>query len=96
MNIDVPKKYRRMYDRAKAGQSRKDAIRAHCLYCVAWQEQEVTLCPSTSCPLHAYRLGTTVGKAADPDARKAPDPPLTGGAGGLESTQTPEVASLGH
>jgi len=33
------------------------AIRAKCLDCCYYQPQEVRLCPSVSCPLHAFRMG---------------------------------------
>lgn len=33
------------------------AIRAKCLDCCCGQANEVRLCPSTQCPLHAFRNG---------------------------------------
>jgi len=33
------------------------AIRAHCIGCMCGQMNEVKLCPSSDCPLYAYRLG---------------------------------------
>lgn len=33
------------------------AIRAHCLDCMAFQPNEVKLCPSEGCALWPYRMG---------------------------------------
>jgi hypothetical protein len=35
--------------------NRKDAIIKYCLWCVNGSRKEVNLCPSTTCPLFAYR-----------------------------------------
>lgn len=53
---DVPAKYRRLYLKAWEGKSRKAAIRAFCLECVCWSEQEVRLCTAPACPLFEFRL----------------------------------------
>ena len=55
--MDVPSRYRGLYDRAMRGRSRQAAIRAHCLMCVGWQSREVALCTAPGCPLYPYRLG---------------------------------------
>ena len=52
----TPVKYRKLYQRAWAGHSRKAAIRAHCLECVGWLSREVELCTGTSCALYQFRL----------------------------------------
>ncbi len=52
----VPPKHRPAYRRAWDGNSRKSAIRAFCLECVGWSENEVRLCRSVECPLYKYRL----------------------------------------
>lgn len=56
--LEVPKKYQRLYEKAATGRSRKAAIRVHCLMCVGWLEQEVANCTSPDCPLFHYRLAT--------------------------------------
>lgn len=53
---DAPRKYQAMYRRAWTGKSRKAAIRAHCLECVGYSEEEVRLCTAPACPLFEYRL----------------------------------------
>ena len=57
MKLDVPLKFRPMYERAMSGRSRKAAIRCHCLMCVGWLEREVELCTARNCPLYPYRRG---------------------------------------
>jgi hypothetical protein len=54
---DVPQKYRRLYERAMSGRSRRAAIRVNCLWCVGWSEHEVEQCTSPGCPLFGFRLG---------------------------------------
>ena len=53
---DVPKKYRQLYRRAWERKSRKAAIRAFCLECDGWSENEVRLCTAPACPLYEFRL----------------------------------------
>lgn len=53
---DVPAKYRTLYRKAWARESRKKAIRAFCLECVSYMPSEVRLCTSPLCPLYEYRL----------------------------------------
>ncbi len=60
---EIPKKYQAVYRRAMAGKSRKDAIRAHCLMCVAWKESEVEKCTAALCPLFRHRLGGAVARS---------------------------------
>lgn len=52
---DMPKAYRKNYEMAMAGNSRRAAMNAFCLECVMWQRKEVKLCPSIACPLYPYR-----------------------------------------
>lgn len=49
----MPRKYRRLYDRAVKGKSLRACINAQCLECVYWQSREVTLCTDLGCPLYA-------------------------------------------
>lgn len=55
MERDVPKKYKKLYEKAISGRSRKAAIRSQCIECVGYQEKEVTLCTDKGCPLYLYR-----------------------------------------
>ena len=64
--LDVPKKYRRLYQKAMSGKSRRAALRCHCLMCVSWRASEVTLCTAPTCPLYPYRLGGSANHASDP------------------------------
>ena len=52
----IPVKYRKLYQKAWEGHSRKAAIRVFCLECVAWLPREVELCTGTSCALYQFRL----------------------------------------
>ena len=52
---DVPRQYRALYKRGVSGRSRKAAIRAHCLECVAWVPSEVVKCTALGCVLYPYR-----------------------------------------
>ncbi|MCZ6655099.1 MAG: hypothetical protein O7D91_18985 [Planctomycetota bacterium] len=54
---EIPTKYQALYKRAMTGKSRKDSVRAHCLMCCGWQENEVALCTATRCPLYLHRMG---------------------------------------
>jgi len=51
----VSAKYRALYQKAWEGNSRKAAIRAFCLECVGWSENEVRLCKAPACPLFEFR-----------------------------------------
>lgn len=55
---DVPLRYRRLYDRALAG-NRRAAIKAHCYYCHGWENpaEAVRQCTATGCPLYNVRPG---------------------------------------
>lgn len=52
---DVPRKYRKLYERAMRGKSRKAAMKAFCAECVQWQINEVEKCTDVGCPLYPYR-----------------------------------------
>ena len=51
----IPRKYRSVFTRAWAGNSRKAAIRAQCLECVGYQSAETDRCTAPACPLYPYR-----------------------------------------
>lgn len=51
---DIPEKYRKLYEKARAG-SAKAAIRLRCLMCVGWEPTEVEQCSATGCPLYSLR-----------------------------------------
>ncbi len=51
----MPRAYRKTYDLAMSGRSRRAAMHAFCLECTQWQREEVRLCTSPACPLYPYR-----------------------------------------
>jgi hypothetical protein len=53
---DIPKKYRKLYNKAKNSTSRKAKIRAFCLECCSYSEKEVGLCTDSGCVFHKIRL----------------------------------------
>jgi len=61
----MPKKYRRLYDRAVGGRSLRSCVNAMCLECVCWQSREVTLCTDPACPLWAVRPYRSAGSGRD-------------------------------
>jgi len=56
MNRDIPRKYRKLYQKAVSGRSRKAAIRSFCVECVGYVEKEVPICTDLGCPLYHYRI----------------------------------------
>ena len=52
---DVPKKYQKIYKKALLKRKKSAAIKAFCLECTCWQENEIINCNSISCPLHELR-----------------------------------------
>jgi hypothetical protein len=52
---DIPLKYRKQYQRAMSGKSRKAAMDSFCAECVAYDPKEVRLCTDKGCPLFPYR-----------------------------------------
>jgi len=51
----IPRKYRRLYDRAVSGKSLRASINCQCLECCQWLSKEVSLCSDLGCPLFAVR-----------------------------------------
>ena len=51
----MPRAYRRTYDRAVRGSSLRACINAQCLECCGWQRVEVAACTDLGCPLYAVR-----------------------------------------
>ena len=68
---------------ASKRQSPLRAIRAHCFLCSGDSYPEIKLCPSTGCPLHAFRSGhrpTDADRALAPEVRVHPhERPITRG-----------------
>jgi hypothetical protein len=58
----MPRAYRRVYERAVEGKSRKAAMHSFCLECCGWQVKEVFLCIDLGCPLYPYRPKSRVAK----------------------------------
>ena len=53
---DMPKQYRKLYDRVIAGKtSPRDAIKMQCLECYGWVRSETAKCDNYACPLYCYR-----------------------------------------
>lgn len=52
---EVPKKYKKLYEKAVSGKSRKAAIRSQCLECTGYNPSEILLCTDIWCPLYKYR-----------------------------------------
>ena len=52
---DIPKIYRKIYEKAVINGSKPAAIKAFCLECVCWRIEEVRMCTDLACPLHAIR-----------------------------------------
>lgn len=46
------------------------ALRAHCLDCVAYQEKEVALCPAVRCPSWPFRMGANPWRKPASQARR--------------------------
>jgi hypothetical protein len=52
---EIPEPYRKGYEKAVKGGSKSAAIKAFCLECSMWQENEVTGCKAVTCPLYSVR-----------------------------------------
>jgi len=52
---NVPRKYRKLYDRATNATSRKAKIRFFCLECCGFEGKEVHLCSDTDCIFYKIR-----------------------------------------
>ena len=61
--VDVPKRYRKIAERAGSGHSREAAIHIQCLQCCGWERRAVRECKSEDCPLYLYRPYRKVVKA---------------------------------
>ena len=59
----IPRKYRRLYDRAVSGKSLRASINCQCLECCDWSSKEVNLCSDLGCPLFAVRPYRSSGTA---------------------------------
>jgi hypothetical protein len=67
----MPRKYRRLYDRAVQGKSLRSCVNAQCLECCGWQSKEVAMCSDVACPLWAKRPYRSSGSAHDGGFRGA-------------------------
>ncbi|MFX0194891.1 MAG: hypothetical protein ACFFCW_02120 [Candidatus Hodarchaeota archaeon] len=61
----IPRKYRRLYDRATGGKSLRSSINAQCLECCGWQSREVAVCSDVACPLWSVRPYRSSGNGRD-------------------------------
>jgi hypothetical protein len=52
---DIPKMYRKIYEKAVIDSSKPAAINAFCLECVCWQKNEIINCSCLVCPLYGVR-----------------------------------------
>ena len=52
---DIPRMYRKIYEKAVTGSSKPAAVKAFCLECVCWQKNEIINCTAVTCPLYAVR-----------------------------------------
>ncbi len=78
---DIPKIYRRIYQQAVKGKSRKAAIHAFCLECCAWEKEEVRKCTSPECPLYVLRPYREGANHSDNRPGFAPESPKSAGGG---------------
>ncbi|MFC1739144.1 hypothetical protein ACFL1G_08860 [Planctomycetota bacterium] len=53
--MQIPRAYRAIYDRAVQGKSLRAAVNSFCIGCTGYQREEVRLCTSLACPLYAVR-----------------------------------------
>lgn len=56
MGRDIPIKYKKQYQEAMKGRSRKTAMQAFCNECVGYNNKEVKNCTDIGCPLYPFRL----------------------------------------
>jgi len=52
---EIPKIYRKIYEKAVMKGSKPAAIKAFCLECVCWQKNEIINCTSFACSLYLVR-----------------------------------------
>jgi hypothetical protein len=75
--MDVPSRYRKMYNRTMVGHRPLAAMKTYCMMCVGWELEEMRLCTAPNCPLYPYthrvkKAKTRKQKAvADPEATLA-------------------------
>ncbi len=69
----IPGQFRDVYGRAMTGESRKAAIRAHCLMCVGWNAAEVDKCTAPDCPLFKYRLALRKAVERELESTQTPE-----------------------
>jgi len=62
---DIPRKYRRLYDKAVSGKSMKAAIHIFCLDCCGYRKEEVRDCSSPECSLFPYRPYVRISPSGD-------------------------------
>ena len=60
----MPLKFRKAYDKAISGHSRKSAVNVFCAECCGFEIQEVHHCTSPACPLFPYRPRSRVSQGA--------------------------------
>ena len=74
MDVDaIPEQFRDIYRRALTGESRKAAIRAHCLMCVGWNAAEVDKCTAADCPLFKCRMALRKAVDRELESTQAPE-----------------------
>lgn len=79
---DIPREaYRRIYEKAVEGLSRKAAIHAFCLECTCWQKEEVRKCTALACPLYALRPYQERSNHSDNRLSSAPESKKSSGGG---------------
>ena len=69
----MPGRFRKMYDKAMNGRSRRAAIFAKCYECLGWEVGRETDCTSPECPLYRYRpfADTTIRQELSHTQRQA-------------------------
>ena len=60
----MPVKFRRAYDKAISGRSRRSAVNIFCAECCGFEIREVHLCTSPECPLYPYRPRSRISQGA--------------------------------
>jgi hypothetical protein len=52
---EIPEPYRKGYEKGVKDGNKSAAIKAFCLECCMWQENEIAGCKSVTCPLYSVR-----------------------------------------
>jgi hypothetical protein len=63
----MPERFRKRYDLAMSGRSRKAAMQSFCVECCGYEFQEVRRCTSSECPLFPYRPLSRISQGAPQD-----------------------------